>query len=125
MFTACFRGFLALTLFLGTGTCVAQESDPFLPTWKLLSPEAKEQFIAGYLQGWRDAEKVTDIATQYVKENPQKALEGLEKIRALYDMSAYKSSAIVEHIDLFYKDPSNASSSLSKAVSGARQRLNR
>ena len=113
----------ALTLISFSGLAHCEEQASFLPTWKLLSPEAKEQFIAGYLQGWKDAEQVTIIATQYVKENPQKALEGLEKIRALYDMSSLTSSAIAKEIDQFYQNPSNGSAGLAKAVSVAKQRL--
>lgn len=113
---------LFFTLFVAF-TAHAEDQRGFLPTWKLLAPEAKEQFIAGYLEGWRDAGVVTDIATQYVKENPQKALEGLEKIKVLYDMSSLKTSAVVSEINGFYRDPENSLASLSKAVSYAKERL--
>lgn len=97
--------------------------DAFLPTWKLLNNEAKEQFIAGYLQGWKDAGDVTDVVKEYVKENPQKAIEGLDQIKQLYDVSSVRPSQIVALIDEYFKEPGNGNASLSRAVSAAKQQL--
>src|SRR5262245_7133347 len=80
---------------------VAQADSPlssaasFLPIWKLLSPAEKQQFVAGYVQGWADAARVTDIAIDYVREHPQEAISGLEHIRALYRIQNLKPGEIV------------------------------
>jgi hypothetical protein len=95
----------------------------FLPTWKLLNPQEKQQFMAGYLYGWRDASKVTDIALNYVKENPDKAVEGLESIRALYDVSKLNSGGVVREIDGFFQDSDNHDATLMAAISYAKARL--
>ncbi|MBN8548722.1 MAG: hypothetical protein J0M12_05365 [Deltaproteobacteria bacterium] len=104
--------------------CMAEdEKASFLPTWKLLNPQEKQQFMAGYLYGWRDAAKVTDIAISYIKENPQKAVEGLESVRALYDVSRFNSSAIAHEVDTFFQDSDNHDASLTAAISFAKARL--
>lgn len=96
------------------------KENSFLPTWKLLSSQEKQHFVSGYIQGWNDARKVTDIALEYIKTNPTRAVESLESIRKLYDMSHLTPENLVEHIDKFYEDPKNHSSSLSVAVTAAR-----
>lgn len=101
----------------------ALSEEGFSSTWKLLSPDAKEQFLAGYVKGWNDAAGVTDVVAEFVKDNPQKAVDGLKKIRTLYDLSAFKASALAKEIDGFFKDPQNASASLSKAVTYAKIQL--
>ena len=116
---------LSLGLLFGPPShCRAEdEKASFLPTWKLLNPQEKQQFMAGYLYGWRDAAKVTDIAITYVKENPQKAVEGLESIRALYDVSRFSSSSIAHEVDSFFQDSDNRDASLTAAISYAKARL--
>lgn len=116
---------LGLTLTVGCPQSAGAEDEKaaFLPTWKLLNPQEKQQFMAGYLYGWRDAAKVTDIAISYVKENPQKAVEGLESIRALYDVSRFNSSAIAHEVDGFFQDSDNRDASLTAAISFAKSRL--
>lgn len=99
------------------------DKSSFLPTWKLLNPQEKQQFMAGYLYGWRDAAKVTEIAINYIKENPQKAIEGLESIRALYDVSHFNSSAIAHEVDSFFQDSDNRDASLTAAISYAKSKL--
>ena len=93
---------------------------PFYPVWRLLSQEQKSQYLAGYVQGWKDASKVTDIAIQYVKENPQEAVSGLQKLKVLYDLSDVSPSLLVSQIDRFFIDPKHQSASLSLAISSVR-----
>jgi hypothetical protein len=95
----------------------------FLPTWKLLSTEQKQQFIAGYIQGWRDAARVTDIAIGYVRTNPEKALDGLEGVKQLYDLSGVKPTQLAQEVDAFYADPENGGAPLSLAITSAKRRL--
>jgi hypothetical protein len=98
---------------------------PFSPTWKLLKSDAKHQFVAGYLFGWRDAEKVTDIAIEYVKENPQGALEGLERLRGLYDMQGLSADSMVRELDAYFSEADSKDATLSQAITAVRGRLGR
>ncbi|MFM1847054.1 MAG: hypothetical protein RL417_528 [Pseudomonadota bacterium] len=99
------------------------EEQPFLPTWKLLNSEQKQQFIAGYLFGWNDAAQITSIVAGFVKENPEQAQRGLEKLQSLYDVGDLKPGAIAREVDNFFNDPSNTAAGLSRAVSFAKERL--
>ena len=94
----------------------------FLPVWRLLSQEQKHQFVAGYLKGWQDAATVTDIAISYIRQNPSAALEGMMKIRAVYDLSELKPEVVVETLDRFYANPDNRNASLSVAITAARNK---
>lgn len=115
---------LGASLLLSTQHSRAEDDKTaFLPTWKLLNPQEKQQFMAGYLYGWRDASKVTDIALNYVRENPDKAVEGLESIRALYDVSKLNSGGVVREIDGFFQDSDNHDATLMAAISYAKARL--
>lgn len=116
----------------GSATVTSTSSQPadsgggapaFLPVWKLMSGQEKLQFIAGYIQGWKDAAKVTDIAIDYVKSNPTEAVDGLERIRRLYGLSGVRPSQIVDEVDDFYSDPDNMNSPLSVAVTAAKNRV--
>ena len=89
----------------------------FSPTWKAMHGDAKQQFIAGYLWGWKDAAKVNDITVEYIERNPQKALEGLRSIRSLYNMTDVKPFTLVQLLDGYFVDPDNQHATLSAAVS--------
>ena len=102
----------------------AQAQGSFLPSWKLMNSLEKQHFIAGYVQGWKDAQQVTDITISYVKQNPAQAVAGLEKMRSLYDLSGAKPELLAKAIDVFYMAPENSSASLSSAVTAARNALN-
>ncbi len=94
----------------------------FLPIWKLLNYDQKVQFVSGYIQGWKDAARVTDIAIAYVRENPKNAVDGLEKLKGLYDLSDLKPNTVVDQIDTFYADPENSEAALSRAINASRGR---
>ncbi len=100
----------------------ADDEPSFLPTWKLLDLNQRQQFIAGYLQGWRDAANVTDIAINFVRRNPDKAIASLEGVRELYRLRTLRPSEIVEAVDEFYADPENSTAPLSRAITAARTR---
>ena len=70
-----------------------------------------------------DAAKVTDIAIGFVKENPGKAVESLEGVKKLYDLSSLKPEALVEEIDAFYSKGDNSRATLSAAVTSAKTSL--
>lgn len=103
----------------------ADEKTAFYPTWKLLNGAEKAEFIAGYLQGWADARNVTGIALDFIKENPDKAINSLEDIKKLYDVSALKRDKLVAAIDEFYEKPQNKAFPLSVAVTAAKNSLSR
>jgi hypothetical protein len=97
----------------------------FLPTWKLLRNDSKQQFIAGYLFGWRDAKRVTDIAIDFVKENPSDTVSGLERIREIYDMEGLTAESVVRELDAFFADSEGKEATLSQAITAVRARLAR
>lgn len=120
-------GRAAALVFLFCATLTARQGmaqGSFLPSWKLMNAQEKQHFIAGYVQGWRDAQQVTDITISYVKKNPANAVSGLEKMRSLYDLSGAKPELLARAIDVFYMDPANGNASLSSAVTAARNALN-
>ena len=100
----------------------ADQEASFLPTWRLLSSQEKQQFISGYVQAWKDAASVNDVVIGYIKSNPDKAAQALESIRSIYDFSGVPVEQLVSGIDDFYTDPENLGAPLSKAVSGAKSR---
>lgn len=97
----------------------------FSPTWKLLRNEAKQQFVAGYLFGWRDAKRVTDIAIDFVKEQPTEAVRGLERIREIYDMEGLTAESLVRELDSFFGQAEGKDASFSQAITAVRARLGR
>jgi hypothetical protein len=94
----------------------------FLPTWKLLNNEAKQQFVSGYLFGWRDAGRVTDAAIEYARQHPNDAVNGLEKIRTLYDTSGLSAERVVGELDSFFASDGK-DATLSQAITAVRRRI--
>ena len=94
----------------------------FLPTWKLLNNDAKQQFVAGYLFGWRDAGRVTDAAIEYARQHPNEAVNGLEKIRAMYDTGGLSAERVVGELDSFFASEGK-NATLSQAITAVRRRL--
>ena len=97
----------------------------FSPTWKLLRNDAKQQFVAGYLFGWRDAKRVTDIAIDYVKEKPTEAVKGLERIRGIYDMEGLTAESVVRELDTYFGQAEGKEATFSQAITAVRTRLGR
>ena len=93
---------------------------PFLPTWQLLNTEQKQQFVSGYLYGWREAARIADIVIGFVRENPDQAIRGLEKLRSVYTSSDDRPIAMVRGIDAFFADPKNAQADFAVALNAAR-----
>ena len=105
---------LFLALILGVASIAYAEG--FAATWKLLTPTQKEQFVAGYLQGYRDASTVTDVTLDYIKQNPQRAIEGLETLKKVYFVEGVRPAKLVEGLDQYFAAPENQGSSFSQAV---------
>lgn len=100
--------------------CWGESATSFLPTWKLLNEKQKQEFMAGYLHGWKDATAMIDIAIDYTKENPDKAVEGLQSLRRVYEVKGLRPASLVSAVNEFFRDPKNAQASLSAAVSFAK-----
>lgn len=100
-----------------------QKVPSFLPTWRILNSEQKQQFIAGYLRGMSDASIITDIAIGYLKENPKEAVQSLTALKNVYDVSALSPSEVVGLIDRYFSETENKDKSLSAAFNVARGRL--
>ena len=114
-------------LVVNTGFCeskIAPEAS-FLPTWKLLSNQGKQQFVAGYLFGWRDAGRVTDAAIEYAREHPNNAVSGLERIREIYNLEGLTAEGMVRELDVFFGEAAGREATLSQAITAARRRLGR
>jgi hypothetical protein len=94
---------------------------PFAPVWQLLNKEQKQQFIAGYLLGMKDAATMTGVLRDFVQSNPTSAQESLERLRGIYDdLSQGKPDTVSDAIDRFFKDPANKEAPLSRAITAAR-----
>lgn len=101
------------------------DQSPFLPTWKLLRGDSKQQFVAGYLFGWRDAARVTDVAIEYVQQNPNNAVQSLEKIKGLYDMNDLTADMVVRELDRYFSENDSKDATLPQAITAVRMRLGR
>ena len=88
-----------------------------------MSNAEKQHFISGYKYAGNDISEILDIAIAYVKENPENAVQGMESLKKLYDYEMISPDSLVRGIDSFYKEGDNRSSSLSRAVSAAKNHL--
>ena len=105
-----------------TAPAVTQEA-PFSPVWRLMAPEEKRHFIAGYLRGWGDALTVTEVVLSYIREKPAEAESGLEKILTLYRIGDLTAEPMVCELDSFFSKPENSQATLAQGVSSARRKL--
>lgn len=115
---------LCYVLLVATPTAWGQSAaGAFGETWKLLEKEQKLHFVSGYLHGLRDAQRINDIATEYIRSNPKQAGEALEKLRPLYDLATVVPERVVGELDRFYGNPDQSGAPLSIAMSAARNSL--
>ena len=93
---------------------------PFAPTWALMNQVERQNFVAGYLHGMKDAATMTHVLRDFVRENPKSAEESLERLRAIYaGLGKGKAPEVAEGIERFFKDPANRQAPLSRAITGA------
>lgn len=104
------------------GQALASE-ESFLPTWKLMSRQEKQHFVSGYIQGWQDAERVAEVAKEFVDGNPKLAAQSLDQLKTIYNMRSVRPAEVAREIDSFYSDPDNSAAPLSRAMSSAREKL--
>jgi hypothetical protein len=95
---------------------------PFAQTWKLMSSIEKQQFVAGYLFGLRDAARMQDVTLNYIRENPAQAVPGIEKIRDLLAAEGVKPDTMVRLVDEYFGDAKNRNATITMAMSLARSR---
>lgn len=81
-----------------------------------MNTEEKRQFIAGYKYASEDVQQILDIAIDFVRENPDQAINGLETLKRLYNFSATGPDTMVKEIDRFYSSSNNREASLSRAM---------
>lgn len=120
----CLLAFITLISLPGSGRSEDLSEPPFAPVWQLLNKEQKQQFIAGYLLGMKDAATMTGVLKDFVQGNPTSAQESLERLRGIYDeLSQGKPDTVSEAIDRFFKDPANKEAPLSRAITAARSSM--
>ena len=113
---------VALTVGL-TSRSASADGGSFEPVWRLLTREQKQQFVAGYLNGMRDAAKMTDLLQDIVKQNPESASGSLDRLAQIYQGVGRSSpDSIVAGIESFYADPANSGAQLSAAITAAQQK---
>ncbi len=116
-------GFFAVNCAFPPKSAVADESTAFRPMWRLLSAHDKKQFISGYLYALDGAEDVTQIVLEYVREHPDQALTGLEKIQNIYRAGGLSADRVVAELDSLFEQAEGKDASLSQAFAIARRRL--
>ena len=99
------------------------DNTPFLPTWKLLNSEQKQQFISGYLSAIRDTGEILYITEKYLTENPSKSVAVIKELQSIYRVDAPSPLKLSREIDVFYALTENRTKPLSLAVSSARSKL--
>jgi hypothetical protein len=104
------------------GLAQGASSDSFIASWRLLNQEQKQYFISGYLRGLSDAAKVTDVAIEFIRQNPQTAIQSLTELKKVYDLSYLSPAQVAREVDKYYADPANKEKSLSQAVTASRLR---
>ena len=114
-------GIVVLASTATTALAEAPKDPPFQPIWQLLNAEEKQQFIAGYLYGMRDAATMTNVLHDFLKANPNSTLDSLDQLQTLYGgLSEGKPDTMATSIDAFYKNPANREAPLSRAITAAR-----
>lgn len=98
----------------------ADSNASFYPIWNLLKPEERKMFVSGYLHGWRDSKRVTEILLTHVADKPDSAVSSLEKVRDIYKVSEVPVEQLLSRLTEFYMDPANHNASLSVAISSSR-----
>lgn len=119
---------LALSISL-TVTAANGESSPtntaFRATWRLLSAHDKKLFMSGYLHALEGGQDVTQIVLEYVRQHPDEAVTGLEKIKNLYRVKGLSAERIVSELDAVFEAPEGKDASLPQAFAIVKRRLGR
>lgn len=112
--------FLVGASLVGGSACAYADGGGFEPVWRMLTRDQKQQFVAGYLNGMRDAAQMTDLLQILVKQNPEAASGSLDRLAQIYqDVGRASPDSIVEGIESFYSNPENSRAQLSAAITAA------
>ena len=95
----------------------------FFASWKLMNTEEKRQFLSGYKYASEDIQDILNIAIEFIKENPEQAVSGLETLQKLYDFSSIGPDTLVTEVDRYYRESKNREASLSQAMTAARNNI--
>jgi len=113
---------LSLATFLPLYSAVGENETSFFPVWKLLQQREKKVFLSGYQKGIQDSRKVMSILREHIQQNPQSALESLDKINELYQTAELPIEDILQGVAIFYSNPENHDAPLSVAFSASKAR---
>lgn len=97
----------------------------FRATWRLLSAHDKKLFMSGYLHALEGGQDVTQIVLEYVRQHPDEAVTGLEKIKNLYRVKGLSAERIVSELDAVFEAPEGKDVSLPQAFAIVKRRLGR
>jgi hypothetical protein len=114
---------LSLVTFLPVQSAVGENETSFFPVWKLLQQKEKKVFLSGYQKGIQDSRKIMSILREHIQQNPQSALESLDKINELYQTAELPLEDILQGVAVFYSNPENHDAPLSVAFSASKASL--
>lgn len=115
---------LLVSVLPGLSQAEIPPAPPFAQTWKMMSAVEKQQFVAGYLFGLRDAARMQDVTLAYIRENPAQAISGIERIRDILAADGVQPDRMVQLVDQYFADPKNREGTITMAMSLARSRAN-
>jgi hypothetical protein len=113
--------FWTIFLFLyGPSTSSAQEGGATEPaiynTWSMMDENAKRQFLAGYLYGFRDARALGEVAVEFIKSSPPDPISGLRGILPHYQLTPLSSNDLVPLLNEYFREPKNRNDGLRVAI---------
>ena len=108
---------------ISLATVVQADEAPFYPIWRNLDRNSQELYVSGYLHGLRDAEEIIRIARDYVKDNPNLALQSLDKVRKICSVRDVSANIIVPEVNSYYSNIENQEGSFSNAIGFAQQQV--
>lgn len=114
---------LPLLTFLPVQSAIGENEASFFPVWKLLQQKEKKVFLSGYQKGIQDSRKIMSILREHIQQNPQSALESLDKINELYQTAELPIEDILQGVAVFYSNPEHHDAPLSVAFSASKARL--
>lgn len=114
---------LLFTCILPLQSATGEYETSFFPIWKLLQQKEKKVFLSGYQKGLQDSRKIMNIVREHIQQNPQSALESLDKINELYQTAELPIEDLLQGVAVFYSNPENHDAPLSVAFSASKERL--
>ena len=94
---------------------------PIYPVWRLMDDNAKRQFLAGYLYGFREARSLGEVALEYSKTKPQDLESGLSAILQHYKLTTLAPDKLAPLLDEYLQAPERQNDSLRLAINRLQQ----